>query len=134
MTYNTLLRARSQYGSLQEVQQCLAIYQDMRKAGYVVTKICVLVCYLSHRFNHLSPHGLITILFFRYKPNDFYLKLLIEEWCEGVIQQNKQNKGQIASDRASLGPQSLLLEKVAEHLQDSNAESLSIDIRGLTKV
>ncbi|CDP06691.1 unnamed protein product [Coffea canephora] len=69
-----------------------------------------------------------------YKPNDFYLKLLIEEWCEGVIQQNKQNKGQIASDRASLGPQSLLLEKVAEHLQDSNAESLSIDIRGLTKI
>ncbi|KAK9291150.1 hypothetical protein L1049_009338 [Liquidambar formosana] len=35
VTYNTLLRARTRYGSLHEVQQCLAIYQDMRKAGYV---------------------------------------------------------------------------------------------------
>lgn len=35
VTYNTLLKARSKYGSLHEVQQCLAIYQDMRKAGYV---------------------------------------------------------------------------------------------------
>jgi len=35
ITYNTLLKARSKYGSLHEVQQCLAIYQDMRKAGYV---------------------------------------------------------------------------------------------------
>lgn len=35
VTYNTLLRARRRYGSLHEVQQCLSIYQDMRKAGYV---------------------------------------------------------------------------------------------------
>lgn len=35
VTYNTLLRARTRYGSLHEVQQCLSIYQDMRKAGYV---------------------------------------------------------------------------------------------------
>lgn len=33
VTYNALLRARDQYGSLQEVQQCLSVYQDMRKAG-----------------------------------------------------------------------------------------------------
>ncbi|KAL3531886.1 hypothetical protein ACH5RR_005407 [Cinchona calisaya] len=70
-----------------------------------------------------------------YKPNDYYLKLLIEEWCEGIIQNSNQNKGQsTSSDRTALGPQSLLLEKVAEHLQDTNAESASIDIRGLTKI
>jgi pentatricopeptide repeat protein len=34
VTYNTLLKARSKYGSLLEVRQCLAIYQDMRNAGY----------------------------------------------------------------------------------------------------
>ena len=34
VTYNTLLRARSRYGSLDEVQQCLSVYQDMRRAGY----------------------------------------------------------------------------------------------------
>ncbi|KAG8376505.1 hypothetical protein BUALT_Bualt09G0070400 [Buddleja alternifolia] len=102
VTYNTILRARSRYGSLQEVQQCLAVYQHMRKAGY--------------------------------KPNDYYLKQLIEEWCEGVIQNEHQNKGPFASRMTDFGPQSLLLEKVAEHLQDSNSESLSIDLRGLTKV
>lgn len=36
MTYDTILRARSVYGSLQEVQQGLAVYQHMRKAGYAL--------------------------------------------------------------------------------------------------
>ncbi|KAG6434049.1 hypothetical protein SASPL_105670 [Salvia splendens] len=34
VTYNTILRARSVDGSLRGLQQCLAIYQQMRKAGY----------------------------------------------------------------------------------------------------
>ncbi|KAL7095745.1 hypothetical protein ACP275_10G042800 [Erythranthe tilingii] len=102
VTYKTILTARSRYGSLQEVQQSLAVYQQMRKAGY--------------------------------KPNDYYLKQLIEEWCEGVLQNEHQNEGQFSSRITDFGPQSMLLEKVAEHLQDSNAESLSIDLQGLTKV
>ncbi|CAI9098096.1 OLC1v1034679C1 [Oldenlandia corymbosa var. corymbosa] len=104
VTYDTLLRARSQYGSLHQVQQCLAIYRDMRKAGY--------------------------------KPNDYYLKHLIEEWCEGVIQNRTQNKGQFTpiDDTADSGPQSLLLDKVAEHLKVGNVESLSIDLRGLSRI
>ncbi|KAH6825718.1 Tetratricopeptide repeat superfamily protein [Perilla frutescens var. hirtella] len=101
VTYNTILRARSIYGSLQGVQQCLAVYQHMRKAGY--------------------------------KPNDYYLKQLIEDWCEGVIQTECQNKGQFASHTTDFGRQSLLLEKVTEYLKDSNG-SLFIDLRGLTKV
>ncbi|KAL3839610.1 hypothetical protein ACJIZ3_024201 [Penstemon smallii] len=104
VTYNTILGARNRYGSLLEVQQCLSVYQHMRKAGY--------------------------------KPNDYYLKQLIEEWCEGVIQNRHERKDQVASGRreTNFGPESLLLEKVAEHLQDSTGESLSIDLRGLTKV
>ncbi|KAE8099510.1 hypothetical protein FH972_017487 [Carpinus fangiana] len=104
VTYNTLLRARTRYGSLHEVQQCLSIYQDMRKAGY--------------------------------KSNDYYLEALIEEWCEGVIQNNNQNQGECSScNKTNLGrPESLLLEKIATHLQKSNAERLSIDLQGLTKV
>ncbi|XP_059305717.1 pentatricopeptide repeat-containing protein At5g02830, chloroplastic [Lycium ferocissimum] len=102
VTYNTLLRARSRYGSLQEVQQCLAIYQDMRKAGY--------------------------------KPNDYYLKQLIEQWCEGVIQNGNQRKYNFSTrNRTHLGPESMILEKVAEHLQKDNA-SISINLRGLSKV
>ncbi|KAF8402784.1 hypothetical protein HHK36_010875 [Tetracentron sinense] len=107
VTYNTLLRARSRYGSLQEVQQCLAVYQDMRKAGY--------------------------------KSNDYFLKELIEEWCEGVIMGNNKYQGlrvQGNSFNKTGGerPQSVLLEKVAAHLQKDIAESLAIDLRGLSKV
>lgn len=101
VTYNTLLRARSKYSSFFEVQQCLAVYRDMRKAGY--------------------------------KPNDYYLKELIEEWCEEVIQGNSQKLS--PCDKTDLRrPQSMLLEKVAAHLQKSIAESLAIDLQGLSKV
>ncbi|KAI4349215.1 hypothetical protein L6164_009835 [Bauhinia variegata] len=104
VTYNTLLRARSKYGSLHEVQQCLAIYQDMRKAGY---KSC-----------------------------DRYLQELIEEWCEGVIQDNREDEDESSSSNKSglERPQSLLLEKIAAHLQKRVADILAIDVQGLTKV
>nr|AYM00956.1 pentatricopeptide repeat protein [Salvia miltiorrhiza] len=102
VTYNTILRARSVDGSLLGLQQCLAIYQQMRKAGY--------------------------------KPNDYHLKQLIEDWCEGVLQTEHRSAWQFASRITDFGRQSLLLEKVTEYLQDSNAESLFIDLRGLTKV
>lgn len=104
VTYNTLLKARTRYGSLEEVRQCLYIYQDMRKAGY--------------------------------NANDYYLKQLIEEWCEGILQGNNQNRVQpTSSSRTDLGgSQSLLLEKVAANLQKTGSESLAVDLRGLTKV
>ncbi|XP_021730664.1 pentatricopeptide repeat-containing protein At5g02830, chloroplastic-like isoform X2 [Chenopodium quinoa] len=103
VTYNTLLRARTKYGSLQEVQQCLAIYQDMRKAGY--------------------------------KSNDYYLKLLIEEWCEGVIQGNNQQGLSYSRNKADLGEmRSQILERVATHLRKNTVKSLAVDIQGLTKV
>ncbi|KAF4396301.1 hypothetical protein F8388_019847 [Cannabis sativa] len=70
-----------------------------------------------------------------YRSNDFYLKQLIEEWCEGVIQCDNQNQEEFSSSMTDTErPQSLLLEKVAEHLQKNIAESLTIDLQGLTKV
>ncbi|KAJ9181637.1 hypothetical protein P3X46_009746 [Hevea brasiliensis] len=104
VTYDTLLKARTRCGSLKEVQQCLAIYQDMRKAGY--------------------------------KSNDYYLKQLIEEWCEGVMQDNDQSQDEFEAYKKSDfgGPHSLLLERVAAHLQNGIAENLSVDLQGLTKV
>lgn len=71
----------------------------------------------------------------RYKPNDYYLKQLIEQWCEGVIQNGNQRKGYFSSrNRSGLEPESMILEKVAEHLQKDNANSVSINLRGLSKV
>lgn len=77
----------------------------------------------------------IKLAYHRYKPNDYYLKLLIEEWCEGVIQGNNQNQEGFSSSQIDIErPQGLLLERVAEHLQMHIAESLAIDLQGLTKV
>lgn len=107
VTYTTLLRARRRYGSLHEVQQCLATYQDMRKAGY--------------------------------SPNDYFLKELIEEWCEGVITGANRNEGIVyrsdLRDRIDRGaPQNIFLEKVAAYLQRDVSKSMVLDLRGLTKV
>ncbi|CAM8961795.1 unnamed protein product [Rhodiola kirilowii] len=102
VTYNTLLRARSRYGFVHEVQQCLAIYLDMRRAGY--------------------------------KSNDLYLEELIEEWCEGVIQDNSSVQGHFScNEEGKGGPHSLLLEKLASHLHKNNAESPAINLQGHSK-
>ncbi|KAI3980513.1 hypothetical protein MKX01_008930 [Papaver californicum] len=120
VTYNTLLRARNRYGSAFEVQQCLAIYQDMQKAGYAG--------------DFTSPNRSSV-----YSSNDSYLKELIEEWCEGVIQGRNQNQeilGQNGSRNKTAvdKPHSRLFEKVATHLQKDITETRAVDIRGLTMV
>ncbi|XP_020591216.1 pentatricopeptide repeat-containing protein At5g02830, chloroplastic isoform X2 [Phalaenopsis equestris] len=107
VTYKTLLRSRSQYGSLREVQQCLAVYQDMRKAGY--------------------------------NSNDYYLKELLEEWCEGILCSNSQKKNLNSTDeRFSLNNSKKLswplLERMATFLQKDTDDYQAIDIRGLSKV
>lgn len=75
-------------------------------------------------------------MYCRYKPNDYYLEQLIEEWCEGVIQDNTGNQGEfLSSNKSELErPQSLLLEKIASHLLKRVADILAIDVRELTKV
>lgn len=73
---------------------------------------------------------------YRYRSNDYCLKQLIEEWCEGVIQGNNQKMQEFTSSQGAglSGSGSLLLEKVAVHLQKNLAESLAVDLQGLTKV
>lgn len=72
----------------------------------------------------------------RYKPSDYYLQELIEEWCEGVLQDNGHDQAEFTSSNKSEleRPQSLLLEKIAAHLQKRVADILAIDVQGLTKV
>lgn len=74
---------------------------------------------------------------FRFKSDDHYLKELIAEWCEGVLQNNNQQQEEATApcNRTDIGkPRCLILEKVAEHLQKSFTESLAIDLQELTKV
>ncbi|KAL6648330.1 hypothetical protein ACP70R_012554 [Stipagrostis hirtigluma subsp. patula] len=104
VTYKTLLTARNKYGSLQEVQQCLAIYQEMRKAGY--------------------------------QANDYYLKELIVEWCEGVLSSGNGNRDFYGVDLKHKRKESfnLFLEKVATFLQEDADQNQIVDVRGLSKV
>ncbi|KAL6902325.1 hypothetical protein ACP4OV_005201 [Aristida adscensionis] len=104
VTYKTLLTARSKYGSLQEVQQCLAIYQEMRKAGY--------------------------------QANDYYLKELIVEWCEGVLSSRSGNRDFYGLNLKDNTKESfnLFLEKVATFLQEDVDQNQIVDVRGLSKV
>ncbi|KAH9623192.1 hypothetical protein KSS87_001357 [Heliosperma pusillum] len=70
-----------------------------------------------------------------YKPSDYYLKLLIEEWCEGVLQKNNQESEYKLRGRADIdGLRSLLIDRVATHLQKSTTKSLVVDIQALTKI
>ncbi|EER92428.1 pentatricopeptide repeat-containing protein At5g02830, chloroplastic [Sorghum bicolor] len=104
VTYKTLLAARSNYGSLLEVQQCLAIYQEMRKAGY--------------------------------QANDYYLKELIMEWCEGVLSSRGDNQDFYNLDLQPKRKESfnLFLEKVVTVLQKDTDQNQTVDVRGLSKV
>ncbi|WJX79229.1 hypothetical protein P8452_62368 [Trifolium repens] len=71
-----------------------------------------------------------------FKANDYYLEELIEEWCEGVIQDNEDYEGEFSTSKTSEieRPQSMLLEKIAAHLLKRVADILAIDVQGLTKV
>nr|CAB3501172.1 unnamed protein product [Digitaria exilis] len=104
VTYKTLLTARSNYGSLQEVQQCLAIYQEMRKTGY--------------------------------QANDYYLKELIVEWCEGVLSSGSDDRDFYNLDLQPKRKESfnLFLEKVVTVLQKDVDQNQIVDVRGLSKV
>lgn len=70
-----------------------------------------------------------------HKPNDYYLKLLLEEWCEGAIEEKNQLGQSGSHNKADIGEtRSLLLERVATHLRKNTTKSLAVDVQGLTKV
>lgn len=72
-----------------------------------------------------------------YKANDYYLKELLEEWCEGILSGN-QGQALTVQKTHKMGysktPHGLLLDKVAAHLQKDVDDNQIIDIKGLTKV
>ncbi|KAL9239275.1 hypothetical protein vseg_013614 [Gypsophila vaccaria] len=104
VTYNTLLRARSKYGSLQEIQQCLAIYQDMQKAGYK------------------SNDDYLKLLIGKWCEGVLQNKNQGREY-------KLRDRANIGGLRSLL-----LLDRVSTQLQKNTSESLAVDIQGLTKV
>lgn len=72
-----------------------------------------------------------------YAPNDNFLKGLLQEWSEGVIQHHtcrnqddRSNEKLIWKEEENTGS---LLEKIAAHVRPDNTKSLTVDLRGLSK-
>jgi hypothetical protein len=72
----------------------------------------------------------------RYQANDYYLKELIVEWCEGVISSGNGNRDFYDLDINHNSKESfnLLLEKVATFLQEDVDQHNLVNVRGLLKV
>ncbi|CAM0872629.1 unnamed protein product [Alopecurus aequalis] len=104
VTYRTLLTARCKYGSLQEIQQCLAIYQEMRKAGYQAYDYYLKELIVEWSEGVLSSGG---------GNRDFYHLDVKDERNESF---------------------NLFLEKVARFLQKDVDRNQTVDVRGLSKV
>ncbi|KAG0503144.1 hypothetical protein HPP92_003216 [Vanilla planifolia] len=106
VTYSTLLRARSQYGSLYDVQQCLAVYQDMKKVGYSSNDY-----FLKNLIEWCE--GVI---------------------CNGSQISEEPNNDKRYKLNDGKEHNSLFLEKVAAHLHRGIGGNQAVDIKGLTKV
>uniref|UniRef100_A0ACD5XNX2 Uncharacterized protein n=1 Tax=Avena sativa TaxID=4498 RepID=A0ACD5XNX2_AVESA len=104
VTYRTLLTARCKYGSLQEIQQCLAIYQEMRRAGYQAYDYYLKELIVEWSEGVLSSGG---------GNRDFYQLYRKDEKNESF---------------------NLFLEKVARFLQKDVDRNQTVDVRGLSKV
>ncbi|KAK2999793.1 hypothetical protein RJ639_022856 [Escallonia herrerae] len=134
LTYNTLLKACGT-----DYRHARVLMDEMRAVGlspnHISWSILIDVCGGSGNVKG-ALQVCVKRKHLRYKSNDYYLKQLIEEWCEGIIQDDNQRRGPRSScNRTDFGePQSLLLEKVAAQLQKSDAESLAVDLQGHTKV
>ncbi|TVU47459.1 hypothetical protein EJB05_07062, partial [Eragrostis curvula] len=72
----------------------------------------------------------------RYEANDYYLKELIVEWCEGVLSSGNGNRDFYDLDLNHNTKESFnfLLEKVATFLQEDVDQNQIVDVRGLSKV
>ncbi|KAJ3699477.1 hypothetical protein LUZ61_003182 [Rhynchospora tenuis] len=105
ITYNTLLRARTKYGSLNEVLQSLEIYQEMRKAGFN---------WNDNYLKELIEEWCEGVLCSRNRDNS-----------SAIILKKKHKECKVYYR---------LFEKVATHLQKDIEHDRVIDVRGLSKV
>ncbi|XP_048571443.1 pentatricopeptide repeat-containing protein At5g02830, chloroplastic isoform X2 [Triticum urartu] len=104
VTYRTLLKARSKYGSLKEIQKCLAIYQEMRQAGYQAYDYYLKELIVEWSEGVLSSDG---------GNRNFY----------HLDRKDERNESF-----------NLFLEKVARFLQKDVDQNQTVDVRGLSKV
>ncbi|KAF7042194.1 hypothetical protein CFC21_051858 [Triticum aestivum] len=104
VTYRTLLKARSKYGSLKEIQKCLAIYQEMRQAGYQAYDYYLKELIVEWSEGVLSSDG---------GNRNFY----------HLDRKDERNESF-----------DLFLEKVARFLQKDVDQNQTVDVRGLSKV
>ena len=85
---------------------------------------------------HCRKHTDSLVSHSRYQANDYYLKELIVEWCEGVLSSRSDNQDFYNLDLQPKRKESfnLFLEKVVTVLQKDTDQNQIVDVRGLSKV
>lgn len=79
----------------------------------------------------------MLISYYSYSSDDYYLKVLIEEWCEGVLcSENRDDSSAVLLKKKTEEhkPYYLFFEKVATQLQKDIEHDRVVDVRGLSKV
>ncbi|EEE58831.1 hypothetical protein OsJ_10403 [Oryza sativa Japonica Group] len=84
-------------------------------------------------FGNLSRNEKGWLTHDRYQANDYYLKNLIVEWCEGVLSSGNGNREYYQLDQRKESFK-LVLEKVTTFLQKDVDQNQTVDVRGLSKV
>jgi len=113
VTYNTLLRAQ-RGGQFREVQRGLALYEEMREAGYVPNDFL-----LQGLLKEWAEGGLD--------------KLNRIRWSSGHDITEPENSKDNDSERGISEFTEALLQKVAVHARGDNTQDLIIDLHGLSK-
>lgn len=112
----------------QQLQPSVVIYNTLLRARHICSNLLEVQQSLDI-YEEMRKAG--------YAPNDNFLKGLIQEWSEGVIQHHicknqddRSNEKLIWKEEENTGS---LLEKIAAHVRPDNTKSLTVDLHGLSK-
>uniref|UniRef100_A0A0E0NTI8 Uncharacterized protein n=1 Tax=Oryza rufipogon TaxID=4529 RepID=A0A0E0NTI8_ORYRU len=126
-------------GAIQALRRMQRVGMKLNVTAYTVAiKACVENKDLKlalHLFEEMKAHQLKPNLLThdRYQANDYYLKNLIVEWCEGVLSSGNGNREYYQLDQRKESFK-LVLEKVTTFLQKDVDQNQTVDVRGLSKV
>ena len=98
--------------------------------GHAQCRVKITSIFLCIKKAVFIQFSLAVLIIHRYSANDYFLKDLLGEWCEGILNTTAGSSGLLGKSKT----QNLLIEKVAVLLQKDVSENQVIDLNGLTKV
>uniref|UniRef100_A0A0E0KC85 PROP1-like PPR domain-containing protein n=1 Tax=Oryza punctata TaxID=4537 RepID=A0A0E0KC85_ORYPU len=119
-----------------DLKLALHLFEEMKAQQLkpnLVTYKTLLTARSPAMFGNLSGNEKGWLTHDRYQANDYYLKNLIVEWCEGVLSSGNGNREYYQLDQRKESFK-LVLEKVTTFLQKDVDQNQTVDVRGLSKV